>query len=225
MNVTDRPSTLVYCGASRGYSLTGFVYKFQQILAFEPDPEMFQTLQTLMSPYPWVKCFNVACASDYGSATLYISPNRVATSLGKSAEIYCPPNTPYGGDKGRKHPDDSAIDSITVPTVNLEDFLKRKGIDFIDYYVSDCQGSDLNILKTMKPFLDERRIYKLQHETFSDNKVLYEGLDNSFSKFKELLIPNYRIEKIEMERTNTTIHSESELPVEEWEWDTYWVLK
>lgn len=218
-------STLIYCGANKGYSLTGFVYKYKQIFAFEPDPEMFATLKVAMSLYPWVQCFNVACSSDYGTAALHISPNRVATSLGQSAEIYCPPNTPYGGTTGRKHPDDTAIQTVLVPTINLGDFLQKKNINLIDHYVSDCQGSDLNILKTMKPFIDDNRIYRLQLETYTDNTVLYKGLDNSFSKFKALLNRNYRIEKIEMDRTGKTTTNEADIPPEELEWDTTWVVK
>ena len=50
------------------------------------------------------------------------------------------------------------LKKITVKTVNLKKFLEDNQVDYIDYYLSDTQGSDLNILKTIKEFVDEKKL-------------------------------------------------------------------
>ena len=220
---TYGPKTLVYCGANRGWPIVPLGQQFQRILAFEPDPEIFEELKKLKGVIPHIELFNVACSDKAGKATLYITQNRVSTSLGESKAIDCPPGHPYGGPNGRHHPDDKSIKQVEVETVNLGEFLKSKGIDKIDRYVSDCQGSDINILKTMMDFINESRIRELQVETYSDNIELYEGLGNHFSEFKKLLTPNYHIDHLEIPRPPVNIQ-EKDLPDTEWEWDTFWVV-
>ena len=46
---------------------------------------------------------------------------------------------------------------IEIDTINLAEYLSDQGVDYIDFYLSDAQGSDLNILKTMQSYIDEKR--------------------------------------------------------------------
>jgi FkbM family methyltransferase len=223
-DITSKGKTLVYCGTNNGNSLRALARQYETIYAFEPDPEMFAMCKGIMDGISGAHIFNLACSDKNGKATLYITPNRVATSLGESAAIWCPAGTPYGGDTGRYHPNDKSIKQVEVETINLGEFLKAKGVDTIDYYVSDCQGSDLTILRTMGDYLSQKKIKKLHLETFADVQ-LYEGLDNKFSGFKAILEPNYQIEAIVLGRIGQIVTDEKDIPAEELEWDTTWAVK
>ena len=44
----------------------------------------------------------------------------------------------------------SVFKVVDIKVVNLAKFLESEGIEVIDFYYSDCQGSDLTVLKTLK---------------------------------------------------------------------------
>ena len=76
--------------------------------------------------------------------------------------------------------------------INLSDFLSSNGINFIDLYVSDIEGLDFNVLKSIKSFIDEKKIKKIQCEVVVNNlSNPYEDLENAESNFTELLSKNY----------------------------------
>ena len=114
---------------------------------------------------------------------------------------------------------------ITVKTINLKNFLEENGVEYIDYYLSDTQGSDLNILKTIKNFVDDKKIKELFIETHGNDWILYEGLDNKFEGFKKILSKNYEFVHESLGRLQGKIVLESEIPENEREWDSYWRLK
>ena len=114
---------------------------------------------------------------------------------------------------------------ITVKTINLKNFLEENGVEYIDYYLSDTQGSDLNILKTIKNFVDDKKIKELFIETHGNDWILYEGLDNKFEGFKKILSKNYEFVHASLGRLQGKIVLESEIPENEREWDSYWRLK
>ena len=125
----------------------------------------------------------------------------------------------------------------------VEQILKSEGVDFIDLYYSDCQGSDLTILKTMKKFIDNKKIGETFIETHADGSEIYVGLNNQFSGFKKLLNKNYDFIHAAMGtyqaseagparlKLNGQYASADELEdVSDWgvsnpEWDSYWKLK
>ncbi|MFN9954811.1 MAG: FkbM family methyltransferase, partial [bacterium] len=108
--------------------------------------------------------------------------------------------------------------------INLYDFCEQNNIKEIDLLVTDCQGSDYTILKTMEPLLKERKIKNLFCETHRDGFEIYNGLDNSFSKFKELLNENYEIDFF-MADINYVDKNNTEELFKHIEWDTMWKLK
>ena len=80
---------------------------------------------------------NAACSEKKGNAQFFITPNRVSSSLSVVSTSTHDENHPQRDFK-----------EIEVDTINLLEYLTEEGIEYIDYYLSDTQGSDLNILKT-----------------------------------------------------------------------------
>jgi len=204
-------TTLVYIGANQGNSLWGIFDKYDKVYAFEPDPEIFEILKKRYRQFEWVTLVNAACSIQDGECDLYITPNRVSTSI-SNVNV-----EKYGGD--------SAIKTIKVKSINLCKYLKSEGVETIDYYYSDCQGSDFNILSSMKEYIDSKSIRELYIETHNDGVFLYKGLDNQFLNFKQILSQNYEFVYASLGSQNNRIVNEKEIPKEEIEWDSYWRLK
>tara|TARA_B100000686_G_C16754884_1_gene954810 strand:- start:486 stop:1109 length:624 start_codon:yes stop_codon:yes gene_type:complete len=204
-------NVLVYIGANIGNSLWQLFDKFDRVFVFEPDPETFEKLSGKYKQFEWVTLVNAACSDSDGEKDLYVTPNRVSSSL---SEVNV---EDYGGDP--------AFKTVRVKTINLLNFLKKENVDHIDLYYSDCQGSDYTILSTIKEYLDEQKIDQLYIETHGDGVFLYKGLDNQFSNFKELLSENYDFIHASLGRLDGKIVSESDIPEGEYEWDSLWRIK
>ncbi len=208
-------STLVYIGANVGFSLGPLIKNFDQVYAFEPDPEMFEQLNQSYGSYDHVTLINAACTNKDGEATLYITGNRVASSLGDGSKEF----------KDKHGFNASVIKEITVKTINLSNYLKNQGVDVIHLYVSDAQGSDLTILKTMKEYIDSGSIGELFLETHGNGSFLYDGLDNQISGFKELLSDNFDFIHASLGCHGGIIVKEDNIPNDDPEFDSYWRLK
>jgi len=160
---------------------------YKSCYGFEPNPERFKKLQRKYSRYPNVHLFNVAAAQYDGEINFNITSNNGASSsvghFDEEWEKEC---------KGEKI---EMIKSITVPCINIYNFCKNNNIDFIDDYMSDIQGMDLEVLKTMKPMIDQRGIGTITCEVTKDGKHnIYSDLpDNTESGFRELLKDNYEL--------------------------------
>ena len=76
------------------------------------------------------------------------------------------------------------------------DFLRERNVELIDLYVSDIQGMDFAVLKTLQSYLHEKRIKKLWCETERDSHDFesYDGLpSNRQSSFERLLERDYKV--------------------------------
>lgn len=204
-------TTLVYIGANCGNSLWDLIDKFDEVYAFEPDPEMFEQLNRRYRQFEWVTLVNAACSLEEGESDLYVTPNRVSSSL-SNVNI-----EKYGGEPASK--------VIKVKSINLLKYLKDNNIEYIDSYYSDCQGSDLNILKTIKEYIDLKKISEFFIETHNNKTEIYYGLDNQFDGFKEILSKNYKFIHASLGSQNNKIVKEEDIPQNEMEWDSYWKLK
>jgi len=207
-------TTLVYVGANCGNCLWNMIQDYDQVYAFEADPEIFSELNKRFHQFEWVTLVNAACAEEKGKAKFYITPNRVSSSLSTVS------STTHNDDHPQRQ-----YREIEVDTINLHEYLLEEGVDFVDFYLSDIQGSDLNVLKTMKPFIDECKIGEMFIETHGDNLYIYDGLYNQFQGFKELLNKNYEFVYASLGSMNNKIVKEEEIPEGEYEWDSYWRLR
>jgi FkbM family methyltransferase len=206
--------TLVYIGANVGNSLWGIFDQFDRVYAFEPNPEIFKQLRRTYKQFEWVTLVNSACGNEKTKTKFYVTPNLVSSSLSIVSTLTHDEDHPQRDYK-----------EIEVDVINLYDYLLENGIDHIDCYISDAQGSDLNILKTLKKFIDDKKIEYMYIETHGNGLYLYDDLYNQFDGFKELLQNNYEIDYINIDRLNMKIYSEMDLPEGEYEWDTAWRLK
>ena len=210
--------TLIYVGANRGFGLYRLLQKrqFDVIYAFEPDPEMFEQLKTNYSNVPQITCINAACSKETGPKTLYITENRVSSSL---SDVNMSNQEQFGGHSGGK----PAFKTTEIHSVNLKEFCTINNIKHIDMLVTDCQGSDYEILTTMKEFIDEKRIDELFCETHKDGVEMYVGLDNTFSRFKSILGENYKVSYFSADGHHIDANNLTELN-KHMEWDTSWKL-
>lgn len=224
--------TLIYIGAHTGVGLYRLLEKrrFDVIYAFEPDPEMFEQLKAnyshisqwpekLQDNVPQITCINAACSKETGPKILYITENRVSSSL---SDV----NMLNQGERGHSG-GIPAFKTIEIHSINLKEFCNIHNIKHIDMLVTDCQGSDYEILTTMKEFIDEKRIDELFCETHKDGMELYVGLDNSFSLFKSLLGENYKISHFCFDTYHIDVDDLTLLnQMSGWnEWDTSWKLQ
>ena len=227
--------TLVYVGANTGFSLWELFGEFDSVYVFEPDPEMYDQLKRRYRNFEWVTLVNAACSDKKGKSNFYVTKNRVASSLGNPSDKFV---------EGYKRHDSGStvIKEIEVDTINLGEYLSEQGVEFIDLYFSDCQGSDLNVLKTMKAFIDEKKIGEMYIETHGDGTQIYMGLDNQLSGFKKLLDENYTFIHATMgthgvgnasparvKIDGAVVSEETVSDVSDWdvpnpEWDSYWRL-
>ena len=220
-------SVLVYVGANEGNSLSGMVHGYDRVFAFEPDPVTYQTLVSRLGNNIHVSLINSACGEEFGEAEFNILPCRAASSMSVPAEDFLEHCRKEGVEDNVR-----VAETITVPTINLCKYLQDQGVTHIDMYVSDIQGYDLTVLKTMKPFIEAGEIDRLQLETHGDNQKCYVGLTNDLSSFKELLSENYEIDYISLGRLNNRRVSEEGLEAMpnqndkgELEFDVTWKLK
>lgn len=184
----DRRSrgVLVYIGMHWGSSFEAIFRRYRLCYGFEANPDLYKDLARRYRRYPHVKLFNVAAADRDGEVEFNISSN-----LGLSSSI------------GHFSPEWDHVRSgrirtertVRVPSINMLRFLDEEGIEFIDDYVSDIQGMDLTVLRTLKPWIDAGRIGTIQCEVGRDDKPqIYHDLPpNNESSFNALLADRYEM--------------------------------
>jgi len=209
---------LIYVGVNKGYGLYTLLTKnkYDLVYGFEPDPELYKDITKLFSPYSFIKLINSACSASTGTSKLYITKNRCSTSLAEPNKEAFDPRCGDGID---------VIDSIEVNTINLFDFICQNNIQEIEYLVLDTQGNDLNILKTLTPLINKRKIKTIFTETHKNGHFFYSGMDNQYDKFKELLDKNYEVSYFSADDTIISKEKDPNELVQANEWDTCWILK
>lgn len=177
----NRKGLLIYAGLHEGSSFDGIFTNYERCYGFEANPEIFEKLIVKYKRYPHVHLFNVAVSSHDGKTDFNISNMTASSSIGQF-------DKEFGGGL-------TIEKTISVPTVNLYNFLTRHGIDFVDDYISDIQGMDLEVLKTLKPFIQARKIGTITCEvTKNKHRNIYNDLpDNNETGFHDLLHEHYEL--------------------------------
>ena len=182
---------------------------------FEASPERYKKLLKKYSHLDNIKLINCAVANYDGEIEFNISSNNdgASSSIGTFDE------------KWQKNTDIKMIKKIKVPCINLLNFLREKKINYIDDYVSDIQGMDLEVLKTLRPMVENRQIGSIKCEVTKDAyKNIYRDLpDNSESGFHELL--NDKYELVAKGRGLLIDYKFDKIPEKVWEMDCKWKLK
>jgi FkbM family methyltransferase len=204
-------TTLIYIGTNEGFGLEEYIDLYDKVYAFEPDPEMFDKLVTKFGNKEHVVFVNAACSDTAETKTLYVTENRHSTSLSDLSDY----SLTYGFSGGK-----SSFKTFEVNCINLYDYFLENNIDYVDTLITDCQGSDLSIIKTIESYITDKKIGELFCETHGSSVELYSGLNNQFGGFKEILSSNYKIKDFYLD--GKVMSKDSEPFVE---WDTHWVLK
>jgi FkbM family methyltransferase len=181
-----RKGVLLYLGMHKGREFDSIFNRYGKCYGFEANPDLFKLLVEKYKEFPHVKLINAAVTTVPGSVTLNISSNDGASSsLGVFEDEW--PNHKSGVIEISR--------SVDVPGINLHQFCRSEGIEYIDDYISDIQGMDLEVLKTMRSYVDSGNIETITVETTrNERRNIYKDLpDNSEAGFNALLENNYRL--------------------------------
>ena len=216
--------TCVYVGAYKGYGLYNLRRTYDRFIVMEPYSAAFEELQLAFGNDSRFELLHAAATVEHGSqVTLHISSNDGgSSSLGKRFNPEWLALWPPGGI--------DMVEKEEVFGLNVLQLLRDRGIGRVDEYVSDIQGMDLEILKTLRPMLEEKRIQRIRCEVSADQN-LYEGLpDNSFRGFLDLLTPlGYELWSTGwgdlVDRQFKYGKTPETLPKGLWEFDAKWVAR
>jgi FkbM family methyltransferase len=208
--------TLVYVGLYMGNSFDKSITKFDRCFGFEANPELATRLKRKYARNDKVTIVHGAVTTFNGTIQLNISSNQGgSSSVGTFNKEW--PNFAKG--------EISMSSKVEVPAYNLLDYLETQGVESVQEYVSDIQGMDLEVLKTLQPLLEARKIERIACEVARNEfGNIYGDLpDNSEAGFGELLDENY-----EMVANGWGVLQEGKfpgVPDDWWEMDCMWKLK
>lgn len=213
-----KKNVLIIIGVDPNGELDILAPGYKTCYVFEANPKRYEKLYRKHSKKSNIKLFNYAVADYDGEVELNISSNNegASSSLGtfnpKWQEQQAGTNI-------------QMIEKARVPCINLLNFCQQNNIDHIDDYISDIQGMDLQVLKTMQPMIENKKIGTIKCEVTKDEYGnIYEGLpDNSETGFKQLLEANYELVARGFGLLND--NQFDKIPESAWEMDCKWHLK
>lgn len=202
---------LFYCGIHNLVNFSRIRPFYDVCYGFDANPEKIEYARKFYSNDPNVKIIYGALTEKGGEEIEFVITTdwTPASSLGHPNPDFVHMKT--GLLKAQK--------KIKVPTVNLYDFCTANGISEIDTLITDLQGIDLAVVKTMATFIKKGKIREIQCEVEPDHTPpRYLGIPTGkFREFNELLSGNYDVLWIDPENPN---QSESA-----WEMDIRWRVK
>lgn len=149
----DKPY-IIDCGANWGLSVIYFkqIFPNSQILAFEPDEEIFKLLKNNVLNFSLkdVELLNVAVWS-------------VNTELEFSSD------GSLGGSVSKLKINKSPIIKRKVEAISLKPFLEGKIVDFLKL---DIEGSEFEVLKSIKDDLSDVKNIFIEYHSFPDSDQL-----------------------------------------------------
>jgi FkbM family methyltransferase len=174
-----RKGTLVYAGINVGDSFQKIFFKYDRVIGFEPNPKNFEKLNRF-NKYKYVEIYNYALGEKKGKVKMYL-PDNLNNDASASLSNFS------------RQSDVQSIATCEVDCIILSDFLIKKKIKNIDFFLCDTEGYDLTILKTMKKeFIDKKRIKILQVEAENNNRESrYSDVTNYEYEFDTILSENY----------------------------------
>ena len=156
--------TILDCGSHIGLSIAWFKQRFPRarIMAFEPDPETFQLLQTnvALNRFDDVELLNLAVATERGTARFY-GEFGVAEPMASAHSLRHDWGTQRSGQ------------SIVVNTVPLADYISGP----VDYLKVDIEGAEMEVIASIQSRLHLIRALGLEfHGTGSRARADQEDL-------------------------------------------------
>ncbi len=179
--------TLFYCGINNLVNFSRIRQYYDVCYGFDANPDKIEQARKVYNNDPGVKIIYGALAGKGGEEVTFTLTTDwdPASSLGK-------PNPEFEHVKsgllvGQK--------KIQVPTINLSDFCKINSIQEIDTLITDLQGIDFTVLKTLKEFIRQGKIREIQCEVEPDNtpQRYLEIPTSKLREFTQLLADRYDI--------------------------------
>ncbi len=159
-------SVIIEAGAASGTDTLWFSQTFPKgrIFAFEPLTISFNKTLQRVANCDNVEVYNVALGPTESTEELYVSSNRVSSSLLK----------PTG--HIQFHPRISFENKSTVRTINLDNFLKDQQVKQVDLMWLDMQGYEHNVLShSLETLSKTRYLYsEVSLKEMYANSVLYD---------------------------------------------------
>jgi FkbM family methyltransferase len=164
---------LLYLGANHGNSLVRIFYKFKRVIAIEANPALCVILKKKFKKK--IEIYNYAVGEKNKKTYLNIYDQD---STNASINVL----------KNKK-----INKKIKINEINLSSFLKKKKIKKIDYYISDLEGMDYTVLRSIKNYLILKNVEFIQHECTIDSlSGPYKKKSNNEKLFKNILSKNYK---------------------------------
>ena len=202
---------LLYCGINNLVNFSRIRPYFDLCYGFDANPDKVDYARKIYADDPGVKIIYGALTEKGGDEVEFTITTDwdPAASLGSPNPDYIPiKNNPELLTRQKK---------IKVPTINLHDFCDSNNISDIDTLITDLQGIDYTVLKTLSKFIQAGKIREIQCEVEPDGTpVRYLGIPpGKMSAFQELLSDRYDILWIDPPGP----------PENVWEMDVRWRLK
>ncbi len=175
---------LVYLGAHRGKGLSKICGRYRRIFCFEANPLMASKLRRRFAWRKNVEVVHAAVTGFDGTVNFNVSSRNAAASSIGTFDADLP---------GVRSGELSVVRSIEVPSVDLDRFLRDRGVTRISAYVSDIQGLDLTVLKTLADWIRSGRIDEITSEVAKSRNPYADLPDNSLKGFEELLGADYEL--------------------------------
>jgi FkbM family methyltransferase len=201
---------LIYCGANHGVSLNKIYKNFGFCYVFEANPELVIFLKNKFKNVKNVEIIEGALSEEHNKEVDFhitydpvLGDNQMhySSSLGELSDYYR-----NNGPKNQV----TTLKTITVKTINLYTFLQERNIKKIHTYISDLEGMDFTVLKTIRYYIDNKLIINIQIETETDGWEKMAHLNLSSNKQKDIinfLSKNYNI--VKYQKGNYNLKSEN----------------
>ena len=184
---------LIYCGVNEGSGLSQMLKgsDWTKVYGFEANTVLYEQCIDKFKNDNRVKLFNVILSLEHDiEREFYIQDanGRGDDACGSRGIIPVNIYTPLSGNSIQLKK------IIKVKTMNLYRFIQKENISEVHTLLTDLEGGDLDVIKSVKPLIDNKQIKYLQCEVEPDTMpIKYTGLDNKLGGFNEVLSENYKI--------------------------------
>lgn len=181
----DNP-TIVEAGAfdGRDTRLLSQTWPHGTIHAFEPVPDIFALLEKNTAQLPNVQRHNIALSGTTGTATFYVSQKPAKPEQPFQAGSLLKPK------ERLKISDVEYKKTLDVPTITLDAWAAKMGINHIDFLWLDMQGMELNVLKSAPHIVSRAHVIYTEVEFIEayEGQYLYKDVNDWLTEhgFKEV---------------------------------------
>jgi FkbM family methyltransferase len=187
----NNPRVLVYCGIHNCENFDKYLQLGYDIaIGIDANPDKVANAKDKYKNDPRVKILHYAITDKTGEQVTFNITEKwdASSSIGEFNPDYIhlhDPKSPLYG---------TTIRQVTVPTIRLDDLLEQQGVKYLHTLLTDLQGLDLTVLKTVKSWIAQKRIFTVYTEVGKDEfPQIYQDLpSNNRSEFDKLM-RGYRV--------------------------------